>query len=802
MKIKSIIVFLLLTCSLVFAQKNSKIKVEYSDFADINQLEVPDALLLTGNVRLSHEDIKMTCNKAYYFQNENYIKAFGNVEMIQGDTLTLSSKYAEYNGAVKNAYFSGGVVLNSPESTLTTDTIYFDRNTQEAYFNSNGTIVNKNNTLKSKAGRYYVREKKYQFLSEVELKNPEYTIKSNHLDYKTTQANSALKGPSTIVGKETFIYTENGHYNGKSNTGYFLQKSYIKYKDRLIEGDSLYYDRKTEFASGTNNVKITDSINKAIIKGHYGEVYKQKDSVYITKHASIRYKVENDSMFVYAKKIFLTGKTGERVVRGQKDVRFFQTEMSGKCDSIHSNQKRSLTQLIGKPILWNSENQLTGDLMHLIGNNKTEKIDSLKVLNNTFIISKDTVGTGYNQVKGVNLYSKFKDNKIYETDVVKNAEVLFYLRNDNKELIGINKAVCSRINMIMDVNNKIETLTLYDNPDGDIYPEKDLPENARLLRGFKWRGDERIKTKEDIFPPDELELDKKIVEESKIKHKQQKQKLESAEKVDKDFLSEDNTIYGKIFDNLNNHIVIDGKNQTLLIKEGKIKYPKNNSSIPNYKKKNPKYAKEIKISNVLWDPKIMQFGKYDGGFIEDDEKAIEIEIPTKLELDYDEIFTKYNNRIVINNKWEKFLVQNGKFYYANSPDSFKDYSKRNPKYSKPVKIDQELFNIKTMQFGIYDGGFIDDKIKSEEFEFPSKENLSLEEIFSLYNFRIILNNKWEMFLVHNQKFYYNISQEDLRNFIKNKTQNSKIVKINQELFNIKTMQFGQYDGGFFQNRKE
>jgi hypothetical protein len=43
--------------------------------------------------------------------------------------------------------------------------------------------------------------------------------------------------------------------------------------------------------------------------------------------------------------------------------------------------------------------------------------------------------------------------------------------------------------------------------DGDIYPEADLPENARKLKGFIWRGDERIKTKEDIFPPEENEYD-------------------------------------------------------------------------------------------------------------------------------------------------------------------------------------------------------------------------------------------------------------------------------------------------------
>lgn len=518
---------LLFNFSLTFGQKASKIIIESADFADINEIELPNATLLTGNVKVSHDGIIMTCNKAYFFKNENYIKAFGNVEMIQGDTLHLNSKYAEYNGNLKKAFASGNVVMQSPESTMTTDTIHFDRNTQEAFFNSNGTIVNKNNTLKSKAGRYYVKEKKYQFLTSVILTNPEYTIKSNHLDYYTSNGGSYLKGPSTITGKDNFIYTENGFYNSKKNTGHFLRKSYIKYKDRLIEGDSLYYDRKKEFASGTNNVKITDSINKAIIRGHYGEVYKNKDSLYITKHASVRYLIEKDSMFIHAKKIIVTGKAGERKVTGFNNVRFYKTDMSGKCDSIHSDQKVALTKLIGKPILWNFENQMTGDIMHLIGNNKTEKLDSLKVLNNTFIISKDSLGTGFNQIKGLNLYGKFKDNKLYEADVVKNTEVVYYMRNDKNELIGINKNVSSRINMTMDDKSKVETITFYDAVDGDIYPDKDLPENARKLRGFVWRGDERIKTKEDIYPPDEVELDKNILVESKKKYDEENSKINS-----------------------------------------------------------------------------------------------------------------------------------------------------------------------------------------------------------------------------------------------------------------------------------
>lgn len=500
---------LLLHFTLVIAQKTSKIIIENSDFVDINEIELPDATLLTGNVRVSHDGIIMTCNKAYYFKSENYIKTFGNVQMVQGDTLYLNSKYAEYNGNLKKAFATGDVVMRSPESTMTTDTINFDRNSQEAYFNNYGTIINKSNTLKSKVGRYYVKEKKYQFLTAVVLTNPEYIIKSNHLDYYTSQGDSYLLGPSTITGKENYIYTENGYYNSKKNIGNFKRKSYIKYKDRLIQGDSLYYDRKREFASGTHNVKITDSINKAIIKGHYGELYKNKDSLFITKHASIRYLIEKDSMFIHAKRIIVTGKIGERKITGFNNVRFFKTDLSGKCDSIHSDQKEALTKLIGKPIIWNGQNQMTGDVMHLIGNNTTEKLDSLKILNNTFIISKDTLGTGYNQIKGLNLYGKFTENKLKEVDVVKNTEVIYFMRNDQNELIGINKNVSSSINMVMDDKSKIETITFFDNVDGDIYPENDLPENARKLRGFDWRGDERIKNKEEIYPPEEVEMDKK-----------------------------------------------------------------------------------------------------------------------------------------------------------------------------------------------------------------------------------------------------------------------------------------------------
>jgi lipopolysaccharide export system protein LptA len=518
----------------VMGQAPKKIMVEHSDFADVNQVEIPDAFLLTGNVRVNHDGVVLTCNKAYYFQKENYIKAFGNVQLVQGDTLFLNSKYAEYSGNAKKAFATGDAVMSSPEATLVTDTINFDRNTQVVFYNSKGTITNLQNTLVSKSGKYFVPEKKFQFLTEVTITNPTYVIKSNHLDYYSNSGHSYLLGPSTITSKANYIYTEKGFYDTKKNKAHFLNKSYIKYDDRIIKGDSLYYDRNKEFASASRNVKITDSINRGIVKGHYAEMYKKKDSLFVTKRAVAINFVENDSVYIHGKKLMVTGKEGNRIIRAFNNVRFFKKDMSGKCDSIHSSSKIALTKLIGNPILWNGESQITGDIMHLIGNNTTQKLDSLKVLNNTFLVSKDTLGTGYNQIKGQNLFGKFEEGKLHDVDIVKNTEVIYYMRNDAQELIGINKNKSSKINILFN-KNEVDEITFFQQVEGDLFPEEDLSENDRKLKGFIWRGEERIKSKDDIFPPEENQDNEKIAKQAKA----QKDKKNVPMKVRKETLDYD-----------------------------------------------------------------------------------------------------------------------------------------------------------------------------------------------------------------------------------------------------------------------
>ncbi len=469
-------------------------------------------------IHIIHEGAEMWCDRAIYYQNEDFIEAFSNVVMKQGDTVNLNAKYVEYSGKTQLAFASGNVVLVEPKSTLTTDTLYFDRTKQQAYYKSWGKVVrDTSGTITSQIGRYYMNTKKYQFVNNVVLVNPDYTLNTERLDFYTESGYAYLYGPSTIVGEKSKIYCERGFYDTKNDTGFFIKKSRIDYENRIVEGDSLYFDRNRSFASATNNIKVTDTLNHSVIKGHYAEVFRDKDSVFITKRALAITVQENDSIYIHSDTLMVTGPKDHRITRAFYNAKIYKSDLSGKADSIHADNMTGLTKLInlsrysssdifeGKrnPVLWNLGNQMTGDTIHLISNTETKELDSLKVFNDAFLISKDTIAgsDGFNQIKGQVLIGLFEDNKLYNVDIIKNAEKIYYSRNDQNELIGIDKSQSGQINIKVS-DNTIEEIKLLQQIDGTLSPESKFEENQKKFRGFNWRENERPKSIEELFAED------------------------------------------------------------------------------------------------------------------------------------------------------------------------------------------------------------------------------------------------------------------------------------------------------------
>jgi len=468
--------------------------------------EFPDAVIYTrdnsGQVYIVHEGVEMWCDQAYVYTKDNFVKAYGDVKIAQGDSISMRSKYGEYNGNTQFAFASGDVNFKDPKTTLKTDTLYFDRIKQQAFYRSGGTVKDSASTLTSRVGRYFAESQKYQFLSNVVINNPDYTINSEQLDFYSESGIAYMYGKSTIVSETSTVYCERGYYNTRSDVGHFVKNSRIDYENRVLYGDSIYFDRNRNFASATNNIRVIDTLNQSFIRGHYAEVYRDKDSLFITKRAVAITIRDNDSIYIHADTLRVTGKPENRILRGYYRARMFKKGLpgeeptSGKCDSIFVNEKTGITKLLRNPVLWAGENQMTGDTIHLLRNLKTDQMDTLKVFNNAFLIQKDSIG--FNQVKGERLIGLFTNNELDTINIEKNTQVIFFSRNEKKELVGIDNTKSSSIQMYIE-NQEIRGIRFNTKVKGQLYPPSQFPENARILPGFNWRGEERLLEVKDLF---------------------------------------------------------------------------------------------------------------------------------------------------------------------------------------------------------------------------------------------------------------------------------------------------------------
>ncbi len=488
-------IFILLFSFIACAQV-SKIKVLHANQTYRNQQQYPGAVVLNGNVKVAHKGALLTCRKALYYQLENRLYAYGDVFVNQADTLTQKSDHLQYDGDTEKALSWGKVIVKDKDITLTTDTLRFNRATQVLTYDCFGTIVNQENTLTSQIGEYFANDKKLTARQNVHIKNPDMNLHTGHMDYYTVSGKSYLYGPSTIKNKENDLYTERGIYDTRLSLGYLLKNSIIYHDTNEIKGDSLYYNQDKNFASGTGNLIVTDTVNHVIVKGDYGEIYRAKDSIIISKKPVAISIIDKDSMYIHGDTLSVTGTENRKLMKVYHHVKIFKSDLSGKCDSLVTHQAEGITEMYRNPILWSSENQITGDSILLINDLKTSKLDSLKIKRNALIVQKDSIG--YNQIRGKNMYGKFQNQKLSSLLSKGNGAVVNYARAETGELSAIMDMECSNILFTLE-DSKIKEIKFLKKPDGKTYPPSKFPKERALVKGFIWRWDEKPLKKEDIF---------------------------------------------------------------------------------------------------------------------------------------------------------------------------------------------------------------------------------------------------------------------------------------------------------------
>jgi hypothetical protein len=92
----------------------------------------------------------------------------------------------------------------------------------------------------------------------------------------------------------------------------------------------------------------------------------------------------------------------------------------------------------------------------------------------------------------------FSGNKLKSIVVDGNAQTIFYLKDDNNYLIGINKAESSTMQIRLE-NGKVKTVSYNEDAKETTFPPEKFPAEGKKLKGFNWFEDLRPKNKLDIY---------------------------------------------------------------------------------------------------------------------------------------------------------------------------------------------------------------------------------------------------------------------------------------------------------------
>lgn len=485
-----ILIILLLLSNVIVAQKKTTIHILNADKADYDERLGRDVQRLIGNVIMRQDSTYFYSDSAYFNEKTKFFDGFGNVHINVNDSVNIYSKLLKYNGETKFAELFHDVILKDDSTTLKTQYMTYDRVGHLATYPNNGTITRNDKKLVSKKGYYRDDIKVVYFRKDVVGTMPDYKIVSDTLVYDTENEMMYFYGPTNIYNKENTLIGNYGWYNTETELVYLDRRATLKNEEQSMTADTMFYNRKTGYAKALSDVVIVDTTNKATLKGEYAELWKKLGKCMITDSLRVYYYEEVDTLFAKADSMYVyfdTISNDVQRINAFYNVRFFRNDVQGKCDSLHYIIPDSMVYMRTEPVIWAEDSQLSGDLIDI--KVKGQAIENLMMHPNAFVIQQDSI-KGFNQVKGKEITIYFKDNDIDNMYNKGNAETIYWLRDDDGSLIGINISQSDEMNIIIR-NRQISRIKHYNNIKETLYPEKQLKDDMEHLKGFLWQEEKK-----------------------------------------------------------------------------------------------------------------------------------------------------------------------------------------------------------------------------------------------------------------------------------------------------------------------
>lgn len=224
-----------------------------------------------GHARFEHNSTLLICDTALWNVNQNVINAFGNVQIIQNNTV-LSSESLDYLIDQNLAQFRGALVQLRDKDGNTLRTTDLDYNTKDsvAVFRNGGALRDKDGQIiESDDGHYYSKLKTFSFTNNVNMYTDSIFVKTDDLDYNTG-TNVATFGTGTNAWRDNnMLSSQAGFYERTLEKFTFFRNVHILTENQEAWADTLVYYRVPNNVEMFGHVELLDTTrNLAAVAGY------------------------------------------------------------------------------------------------------------------------------------------------------------------------------------------------------------------------------------------------------------------------------------------------------------------------------------------------------------------------------------------------------------------------------------------------------------------------------------------------------------------------------------------------------
>ncbi len=453
---------------------------------------------------LTNDTTQLRSLQGSYFVERDEAVFRDSVSVIDPE-FELKANELRFNTRSRKVFFEGPTLLSLGEdraARIYCEDGFYDLAGHQAEFAERPQYSHEGLQATARLIRYDGRLREIDLLDEARITSDELLAEADTIRYEEARDVIHLTGDALYRDVEREIRAEHIVYDRRTEVYTTEGSSLISEPPTILRAGKTQYVEETGMAVAYDGVLWQDTSAGLTIACERAEYLRERDLLLASGgdlgRPLLIVDMDGDSLYLSADTLFAhradtSGADSSRVLHAYRDVRIFKSDLQAACDSLVYLEGDSLFDLFGHPVLWFDTTQLTADTVNI--QLSEQKVHHMKLRSNAILANSSDMVL-FNQISGRTVDIFFEENEPRELRVDGNVEALYYLQDEEKRYIGLNRSTSAELRISFE-NRQIRRVYSLREIEGEVLPMQEAMDLR--LEGFRWQKERRPLSVEDVF---------------------------------------------------------------------------------------------------------------------------------------------------------------------------------------------------------------------------------------------------------------------------------------------------------------